>query len=76
MIPLEARETGYCVPLRRAASLLAGIGGLLQLPWITGLPHPRATGLAGAANVICAVVLLSISLRPMPRVAPARAEAT
>ena len=41
VILLDARENAYCVPLERAASLVAGVGGALLLAWFWGLPQPR-----------------------------------
>ena len=76
IILLDARENAYCVPLERAASLLAGIGGSVLLAWFWGLPMPRATELIGAAILIAAIVLLSVAPRLSRRVTPARAEAT
>lgn len=70
VILLDARENAYCVPLERAASLIAGVGGSVLLAWGWGLPMPRAAELVGAAILIGAIVLLSLA----PRLAPARAE--
>ncbi|HXS30487.1 MAG TPA: hypothetical protein VN755_06605, partial [Steroidobacteraceae bacterium] len=76
VILLDARENAYCVPLERAASLLAGVGGALLLAWFWGLPQPRAAELIGAAILIGAIVLLSAAPRLSQRMAPARAETT
>ena len=76
VILLDARENAYCVPLERAASLLAGIGGSLLLAWFWGQPHPRPAELVGAAILIGAIVLLSIAPRMARRMVPARAETT
>ena len=76
VILLDARENAYCVPLERAASLVAGVGGALLLAWFWGLPQPRDAELIGAAILIGAIVLLSIAPRLSQRMAPARAEAT
>ena len=76
VILLDARENAYCVPLERAASLLAGVGGALLLAWFWGLPQPRAAELIGAAILIGAIVLLSVAPRLSQRMAPARAETT
>jgi hypothetical protein len=72
--PLDARETACCVSLQRAARLLAVIVGLVLLPWILGLPHPRTAGLVGPVTLICAIMLLSIPARPLLQRGPARAE--
>jgi drug/metabolite transporter (DMT)-like permease len=76
VILLDARENAYCVPLERAASLLAGVGGSLLLAWFWGLPQPRSAELVGAAILIGAIVLLSIAPRLSRRIVPARAETT
>jgi hypothetical protein len=52
VILLDARENAYCVPLERAASLVAGVGGALLLAWFWGLPQPREAELIGAAILI------------------------
>ena len=57
VILLDPRENAYCVPLERAASLLAGVGGSLLLAWFWGLPQPRPAELTGAAILIGAVHL-------------------
>ena len=75
IILLDARENAYCVPLERAASLVAGIGGSVLLAWIWKLPMPRPAELVGAAILIAAIVLLSVAPRLPRRVVPARAEA-
>jgi drug/metabolite transporter (DMT)-like permease len=76
VILLDARENAYCVPLERAASLVAGVGGALLLAWFWGLPQPREAELIGAAILIGAIVLLSVAPRLSQRMAPARAETT
>ena len=74
IILLDARENAYCVPLERAASLVAGVGGALLLAWFWGLPMPRPAELVGAAILIAAIVLLSLAPRFSRRIVPARAE--
>lgn len=76
VILLDPRENAYCVPLERAASLVAGVGGSLLLAWFWGLPRPSAAELTGAAILIAAIVLLSLAPRLSRRLAPARAETT
>jgi hypothetical protein len=76
VILLDARENAYCVPLERAASLLAGIGGALLLAWFWGQPQPRFAELVGAAILIGAIVLLSVAPRLSRRIVSARAETT
>lgn len=74
IILLDSRENAYCVPLERAASLLAGIGGALILAWFWGLDDPRPAELAGAAILIGAIALLSLAPRFAQTVVVARAE--
>ncbi|QIK77818.1 hypothetical protein G7077_01700 [Sphingomonas piscis] len=74
IILLDPRENAYCVPLERAASLIAGVGGALLLAWGWGLPMPRAAELVGAAILIGTIVLLSVAPRLERRTAPLRAE--
>jgi len=77
IILLDPRENAYCVPLERAASLIAGVGGALILAWVWGLPQPRPAELVGAGILIAAIVLLSIAPRFADRPArSARAETT
>lgn len=77
IILLDPRENAYCVPLERAASLVAGVGGALILAWVWGLPHPRPAELVGAGILIAAIVLLSLAPRFADRPArSARAETT
>jgi drug/metabolite transporter (DMT)-like permease len=75
IILLDARENAYCVPLERAASLVAGVGGSVLLAWFWGLRMPRPAELVGAAILIAAIVLLSLAPRLSRRIVPARAEA-
>lgn len=76
IILLDPRENAYCVPLERAASLIAGVGGALILAWFWGLPQPRTAELIGAGILIAAIVLLSLAPRLSRPVAAARAETT
>ena len=76
IILLDPRENAYCVPLERAASLIAGVGGALILAWFWGLPQPRAAELIGAGILIAAIALLSLAPRLSRPVAAARAETT
>lgn len=77
IILLDPRENAYCVPLERAASLVAGVGGAIILAWFWGLPWPRPAELVGAGILIAAIVLLSLAPRFADRPARvARAETT
>lgn len=73
VILLAPQENAYCVPLERAASLLAGVGGSVLLALFWGGKMPRTAELAGAGILIAAIVLLSLAPR-LSRSA-ARAEA-
>lgn len=63
IILLNPRENAYCVPLERAASLVAGVLGALILAWVWGLPEPRTSELIGAGVLVGAIVLLSLAPR-------------
>lgn len=69
IILLDPRENAYCVPLERAASLVAGVGGSVLLALFWGLKMPRPAELVGAGILIGAIVLLSLA----PRLSAARA---
>lgn len=76
VILLDVRENAYCVPLERAASLVAGVAASLILAWGWALRMPRPAELIGAAILIAAIVLLSVAPRLARKpVVPARAEA-
>jgi hypothetical protein len=74
VILLDPKENAYCVPLERAASLVAGVGAALLLAWFWGLPHPRSAELVGACILIAAIVLLSVAPRMDQAARKARAE--
>lgn len=74
VILLDPRENAFCVPLERAASLVAGIAGSLILAWGWGLKAPSAAELAGACILIAAIALLSIAPRLSRPLVAARAE--
>jgi hypothetical protein len=63
IILLDPNENAYCVPLERAASLVAGVGGAVLLAWFFGGKMPRPAELAGAAILIAAIALLSLAPR-------------
>jgi drug/metabolite transporter (DMT)-like permease len=75
VILLDPRENAYCVPLERAASLVAGVGGSVLLAWLWGRKMPSPAELTGAAIRIAAIVLLSVAPRLSRREMPAPAEA-
>lgn len=75
IILLDARENAYCVPLERAASLIAGVAAAMILAWGWALPSPRTAELIGAAILIGAIVLLSLAPRLAKKpMVPVRAE--
>ncbi len=62
-ILLDPRENAYCVPLERAASLVAGVGGSVLLAlYFTG-KMPRPAEFIGAGILIAAIFLLSLAPR-------------
>lgn len=63
IILLAPQENAYCVPLERAASLLAGVAGSVLLALFWGGDMPRSAELWGAAILIGAIVLLSLAPR-------------
>lgn len=70
LILLSPRENAYCVPLERASSLLAGVGGSLILAAWWGLRAPTPAELVGALLLIAAIVLLSVAPRLRARAMP------
>ncbi|WP_338466187.1 hypothetical protein RXV95_11470 [Novosphingobium sp. ZN18A2] len=74
IILLDPRENAYCVPLERAASLVAGVGGSVLLATLFGLRAPRPAELVGAGILIAAIVLLSVAPRIATSAMRARAE--
>ena len=63
IILLDPHENAYCIPLERAASLVAGVGGSVLLAWFWGGNMPRSAELAGAAILVGAIALLSLAPR-------------
>lgn len=74
VILLHPSENSYCVPLERAASLVAGIGGSVLLAWFWGLRMPSTSELIGAGILVGAIVLLSTAPRAFGAARQARAE--
>ena len=62
-ILLDPRENAYCVPLERAASLVAGVGGSVLLALFFAGKMPRTAEFIGAAILIAAIFLLSLAPR-------------
>jgi hypothetical protein len=63
IILMAPAENAYCVPLERAASLVAGVGGSVLLAWVWGMKLPRGAELLGAGILIGAIALLSLAPR-------------
>jgi len=63
VILLSPQENAYCVPLERAASLVAGVGGSVLLALFWGGKMPNTAELWGAAILIAAIALLSLAPR-------------
>jgi drug/metabolite transporter (DMT)-like permease len=63
LILLDPRENAYCVPLERAASLVAGIVASVLLAFFWDQKMPRTAEFIGAAILIAAIVLLSLAPR-------------
>jgi len=68
IILLDKRENSFCVPLERAASLLAGVGAAYILAIFFGGRYPTGAELIGSALLVAAIVLLSVA----PRMSEAR----
>lgn len=66
-ILLDARENSFCVPLERAASILAGVIGAVTLSWVFDAPMPSGGELAGAGFLVAAILVLTVSLRKPPK---------
>lgn len=66
VILLDPHENAYCVPLERAASLIAGVGGSVLLALFWGGRMPPASELVGAVILIGAIALLSLAPRLSP----------
>ncbi len=66
LVFLDPRENTFCVPLNRAASLLAGVLASLLLWALFGTSAPRAAELAGVGLVVAA---LAVAAWPKRRVA-------
>ena len=71
VILLDPRENTFCVPLERAASIIAGIFAAFLLAWMYGQPAPTGVEVMGVGLMIAAVFLLSIG----PRLGRAKAQA-
>lgn len=72
VILLDPRENTYCVPLERAASIVAGVAAAFILAWMYGLPEPTGAEILGVILMTAAIVLLSVAprLTARPKVEP------
>ena len=72
LIYLDCRENTFCIPVNRAASVLAGLVASYALTRLLGQPPVSPEQLAGAVIILVAIALLSLhtaqSLR-LPRTA-------
>jgi protein-tyrosine-phosphatase len=59
LIYLDYRENTFCIPVNRAASLLAGVVASYALTRLAGQPPIGGAQLAGAVVILCAIALLS-----------------
>ena len=64
LIYLDCRENTFCIPVNRAASLLAGVVASFALTRLAGLPLVSGRQLAGAAIMLCAIALLAMRGQP------------
>jgi hypothetical protein len=58
---MDRRENTFCVPVNRASSVLSGIAASLLLWALTGAKPPATSELLGAALIILAILVLSLS---------------
>ena len=72
VILLDKRESSFCVPMERSASILAGVIGACVLSAAFGQKAPTSAELVGAGLLVIAIVVLALG----PRVGKARAAAT
>lgn len=71
LILLDGRENGFCVPVNRASSVLAGLLATYTLAIFAGGKFPPPTELAGATLLLVAIVVLAWPKKPSP--APSKA---
>jgi protein-tyrosine-phosphatase len=65
LIYLDCRENTFCIPVNRAASLLAGVVASYALTRLAGMPPVGGEQLAGAAIILCAIALLALRGQPV-----------
>jgi hypothetical protein len=61
LILLNPRENTFCVPLERAASILAGSLGAVFMAFAFGQPFPTPAETFGVVLLIAAITLLSVA---------------
>ena len=72
---LDANETSYCVPLNRAASILAGLLATAAIAFGFGRAYPTGWELIGAALLVASIVVLWVGPRWGSRAQVVRAAA-
>lgn len=70
LIYVDHREYTFCVPVNRAASLLAGIVATYGLMFLAGLPAPSPLQLSAGALVLTALLVLARAPGGAPVPAP------
>jgi hypothetical protein len=70
LVLLDARENTFCVPLNRAASILAGVAAAATMALLVGSHWPSGWELFGASLLVVAIVVLWLGPR-MTRPSPA-----
>jgi hypothetical protein len=63
LVLLDGRENAFCVPVNRAASILAGVLATATLAWLKLEHSLPASELWGAACVLAAIVVLGLPRR-------------
>lgn len=58
LLLLDAREASYCVPINRAASIVAGLVSGATLAWVFGVPLPSLREALACSVLITSVLLL------------------
>lgn len=66
LLLLDAREASYCVPINRAASIVAGLVSGVLLAWVFDVPLPSLREALACAVLLASVLLLYWG----PRLAP------
>lgn len=64
LVLLDARENTFCVPLNRAASILAGVAASMAMASMVGAHAPSGWELLGASLLVIAIFVLWLGGRP------------